>query len=199
MGHERSKLRRPRNMAAPAPNFEMYWNTITIEFVENNCRRPSVYCGRCAEFYDVDAFVSSESTGQRRARVRYCSAGKPAAWPETPLAFFSLYFVREVQTSCASRTLPQRRDCKTAAAASWSILILLPCPSTSSEPHPPRAPFSLALDCPSHPASLPVPVCRSAGDSVAGDGHIQDEVEVDHASSLSGREEGDHPVNHPAG
>ena len=73
-----------RNMASPAPNFEMYWSSVTIEFVENNCRRPSLYCGRCAEFHDVEAF-SSGSTGQRRERVRYCSAGKPATWPASAI------------------------------------------------------------------------------------------------------------------
>ena len=37
-------LTRPRNIAAPAPNFEMYWSAATIEFVEHNCRRLSLYC-----------------------------------------------------------------------------------------------------------------------------------------------------------
>ena len=31
-----------RNMASPAPNFERCWSSVTIELVENNCRRPSL-------------------------------------------------------------------------------------------------------------------------------------------------------------
>ena len=42
-------------------------------------------------------------------------------------------------------------------------------------------------------------VYRGAGDGVADGGRIQDEVEVAHASSLAGREDEEHLVNHPAG
>ena len=64
-----------RNMASPAPNFEMYWSSVTIEFVENNCRRPSLYCGRCAEFHDVEAF-SSTWTGTQTSSTTKTKAKK---------------------------------------------------------------------------------------------------------------------------
>ena len=62
--------------AAAGANFGMNWEAITIEFVEQNCGGSSLYCGRCGEFHDRDAF-SSGRNGQQRANPRFCLRGAP--------------------------------------------------------------------------------------------------------------------------
>ena len=56
----------------------MNWEAITIEFVEQNCGGSSLYCGRCGEFHDRDAF-SSGRNGQQRANPRFCLRGAPVS------------------------------------------------------------------------------------------------------------------------